>query len=1084
MANAWSIEVDGLNDTLTLSSPAAISNIGDFIELEFDVSSNDFSVLGELPPSAGNFLAYDTNRWRFRVANSGTVSEIVTAPPSIGRHIIKIERLSNGYELFVDDLSVGTFAGQPSGLAPSVLLLSIAAPTINGQFYYAKRNVSGSDVNEWRNIVGDTEAQLSDIIGTNHITLDGFTSPPPWALYTYTDGTPATVPVITVVEGNQTINVGDANPTWTATTNDGSTVTIDDSAIDNSSAGGPFTVFFDANNAQGSAVQVTRTVTVEAAAGVTNLDSAIAADQGSVPSGGNMSIDFSSLTASGGIKKLRILQQAPRYKVPYSNKNLNDEQELVSGSTFTTIAPTVEANTTLNYQIEVTDNGTSTVTTKDVTFTVLAAVGTMIASTGADINNATAGDNVTLLNTSTASIGRSKTIWEQISGPYIPELIGVKTQQTPTIPFPDALTATTWADDLRRDFKDTPVGTPKIPIGLKSHVDIKLEGYFRLFAAGESGGAYGQGVIGLSENGQSIYMVGRDSAVAKWTIPASYGTDPTLANITNATEIHPYVRMFTTPGGTDRLTQTVTGQDRVDRISGITEYSGSVFFSCYVQYDGGGTNENNFFKAMAGDNTLAPEGFFKIGGSEFATGGISKIPAALQNDFGADFIIGGGNLDSITSRWSHGQSIVSVNSVDLLAADTLTSTSIFSSVIQGYEFDTHSLVTGNTINQDIADINPLWTSGSKSIYGFFIPNTDLFVAFGRQNGDHSGRDYKGLQNDFDTNPQDGNHPVDADDYSNRFWLWKTSDILANQNIWDAQPISFGKIHMGLDQYILGVAFDEVNGKVYFSIEQENDVPVIACFTFKARDENSPAINKPSDVIFNLTEINSEGVRDESTFRINATQAQPDTTAPIITVSGNASTTIAFGGTIPTFTASTDDGSTVVVGGDTVDNNTAGTYVITYNATDAAGNAATEVTRTVTVEAATVTPPTEDANMLARATFTLQERFLNAYRNTDNVQILKFKSAEGEQTNSFFDFDQNGITRVEVLLKNSAETVSIDSTTNHIGFSGNELSVCFGAFNVTGNCQVIIKVYSATLTNGLVICAPGYRESNLLVNVYE
>ena len=81
-----------------------------------------------------------------------------------------------------------------------------------------------------------------------------------------------------------------------------------------------------------------------------------------------------------------------------------------------------------------------------------------------------------------------------------------------------------------------------------------------------------------------------------------------------------------------------------------------------------------------------------------------------------------------------------------------------------------------------------------------------------------------------------------------------------------------------------------------------------------------------------------------------TYVDVDTTAPVITVSGQSSTTVTVNGTAPTFTASTDDGSTVVVTGDTVDMTTLGTYVIRYNATDAAGNAATEVTRTVIVSA--------------------------------------------------------------------------------------------------------------------------------------
>ena len=44
----------------------------------------------------------------------------------------------------------------------------------------------------------------------------------------------------------------------------------------------------------------------------------------------------------------------------------------------------------------------------------------------------------------------------------------------------------------------------------------------------------------------------------------------------------------------------------------------------------------------------------------------------------------------------------------------------------------------------------------------------------------------------------------------------------------------------------------------------------------------------------------------------------------------------------------DISANIVIGGDTVDTNTAGQYIVTYNVSDAAGNAATEVTRTVNV----------------------------------------------------------------------------------------------------------------------------------------
>jgi hypothetical protein len=85
---------------------------------------------------------------------------------------------------------------------------------------------------------------------------------------------------------------------------------------------------------------------------------------------------------------------------------------------------------------------------------------------------------------------------------------------------------------------------------------------------------------------------------------------------------------------------------------------------------------------------------------------------------------------------------------------------------------------------------------------------------------------------------------------------------------------------------------------------------------------------------------------------------PDTVAPVITLTGG-STVVVIGGTYtpPTceVTDNLDTHLECVVGGDTVDVNTLGTYVVTYNVTDVAGNVATEVTHTVEV---TDVPDTE------------------------------------------------------------------------------------------------------------------------------
>jgi len=92
--------------------------------------------------------------------------------------------------------------------------------------------------------------------------------------------------------------------------------------------------------------------------------------------------------------------------------------------------------------------------------------------------------------------------------------------------------------------------------------------------------------------------------------------------------------------------------------------------------------------------------------------------------------------------------------------------------------------------------------------------------------------------------------------------------------------------------------------------------------------------------------NSNGCID--TFEVNVV----DSTAPVITLTGDATVTLEVGVTYTdlgaTATDNYDTSVTVTVGGDTVDTTTVGTYTVTYNASDAAGNNATEVTRTVNV----------------------------------------------------------------------------------------------------------------------------------------
>ena len=95
--------------------------------------------------------------------------------------------------------------------------------------------------------------------------------------------------------------------------------------------------------------------------------------------------------------------------------------------------------------------------------------------------------------------------------------------------------------------------------------------------------------------------------------------------------------------------------------------------------------------------------------------------------------------------------------------------------------------------------------------------------------------------------------------------------------------------------------------------------------------------------------------------VNGRRTAPDTTPPVITLTGPAAVTITVGASYAdegaTCTDDTDTNPTLSTD-NPVDTATAATYTVTYSCEDDAGNHATEVTRAVIVqEAADTTPPT-------------------------------------------------------------------------------------------------------------------------------
>ncbi|MEL0457596.1 M14 family zinc carboxypeptidase, partial [Flavobacteriaceae bacterium SZ-1-7] len=149
-------------------------------------------------------------------------------------------------------------------------------------------------------------------------------------------------------------------------------------------------------------------------------------------------------------------------------------------------------------------------------------------------------------------------------------------------------------------------------------------------------------------------------------------------------------------------------------------------------------------------------------------------------------------------------------------------------------------------------------------------------------------------------------------------------------------------------------FDDA-GEQIFTQTPTNSTSVSGNFTVPGTAvENSTRmrISMQYNAIPTACETFQYGEVEDYTVIIEA--AGPDTTPPVITLNGASSVDVVQGGTYTEAGATAldnvdgDISANIVIAGQTVDTNTIGSYVITYNVSDAAGNAATEITRTVNV----------------------------------------------------------------------------------------------------------------------------------------
>ena len=150
--------------------------------------------------------------------------------------------------------------------------------------------------------------------------------------------------------------------------------------------------------------------------------------------------------------------------------------------------------------------------------------------------------------------------------------------------------------------------------------------------------------------------------------------------------------------------------------------------------------------------------------------------------------------------------------------------------------------------------------------------------------------------------------------------------------------------------------DHLNGhNPTYGISSDNDYAFFEIVN--GNKINMTSVGTKSSYMVNVTASGSNVFEDGNNWRlleIKVTGQTTDTTPPVIKLEGSSLVTITVDDTYTEQGAVCDDDvdadKPATVGGDTVDTSTAGQYTVTYDCTDTAGNVATQVLRTVNVQA--------------------------------------------------------------------------------------------------------------------------------------
>lgn len=327
---------------------------------------------------------------------------------------------------------------------------------------------------------------------------------------------------------------------------------------------------------------------------------------------------------------------------------------------------------------------------------------------------------------------------------------------------------------------------------------------------GDSNTYFARGRIALNPSNNSIFVAGHNQhrAVGEFSIPETLSTTTDWNQLPQATNLQPF--------------KTLTAEFSV---AGLYVSNGKLLVNYYKNYDQGGDAQliNTTYVVddasdLANSTIVGP---LEIEGRQYAAGWVAEIPSEWQARLGHEWI--GGWTSSTTRAGVHvssvGPSAFGIDYNELFSDPAAVIPPVNSTAYAWYNL-------ANPLEDDMynGDLTNRWyTHYSEANYGFIIPNSNLYMVFGRTGGHQFGMTY----GEPPYGGAKGHYTIAQEDKGAAYWLCSLDDFEDVRNglktHHEVEPIDIGFIEPrftlsrpDFEHVILGGAYDSTNNRLYLT----------------------------------------------------------------------------------------------------------------------------------------------------------------------------------------------------------------------------------------------------------------------------